>query len=425
MDSDFNNNKLLISPLYRRYKMFQTKKSTFLTVMSIVAIVFIVAAIGYSSKPGGDYFGRIFVAGHGGHIADANVVIDPMDNENPIKIPSYTLWTGNKLHMIPLGPAKDHAVHDVRVDSRDENTVFWSTYLSPKPYVIVGKADAKTNKWIAEKRYELPKEVIAFGKTSTKTLYCGSGQSEKYFLPIFMGYPGFIDVVDKDTLELKHRVMLSSNPDIPVNYKFTHGVNSPDMKHLYIVMNDADKPHGMPNGKQHFILLDMKALENGELKIVKHETAQFPGGTITFRATYTPDGKYILQSARTRTVVLKADDLSVVQDAEIKAGWENHDVMSSPDGKYGIASLRVPVETKDGKVVKDGQIALYDVAKNRYIGDPVSTCRQCHAKNDKHGPLMWGLELVGCTRCHQDERTSKDVMGNNILCGLDGVLTVK
>ncbi|UCH45655.1 MAG: hypothetical protein JSV11_02820 [Nitrospiraceae bacterium] len=402
------------------------KKRPFLALcVALLTIVFVVSAISYANKPSGSYMGRVFVAGHGGHIADANVVIDPLDNENPIKIPNYTLWTGNKLHMIPLGPASDHAVHDVRLDSRDRNIAFWSTYLAPKPYVIVGKADTRTNKWIDERRYELPKEVLAFGATTTKTLYCGSGQSEKYYMPIFMGYPGFIDVVDKDTLELKHRVMLSSNPDIPVNYKFTHGVNSPDMKYMYIVMNDADKPHGFPSGKQHFILLDMESLEKGELKVVKHETADFPAGTITFRATYTPDGRYIYQSARTRTLVLDADTLSVVKNAPIPAGWENHDVMTTPDGKYGISALRVPVENKKGKVVKDGQIALYDMENNKYVGQPMSTCRQCHKKNEKHGPLMWGLELVGCTRCHQDERTSEDVMGNNILCGLDGVIKIK
>ncbi len=402
------------------------KRRPFLSAgVALICIVFVVAAISYGSKPGGDYAGRVLVAGHGGHIADANVEIDPMDLENPIKIPDYTLWTGNKLHMISLGPASDHAVHDVRIDSRDKNTVFWSTYLSPKASVIVGKADLVENKFIAEKKYPLPKEVIAFGKTTSKTLYCGSGQSDKYFMPIFMGYPGFIDVVDKDTLELKHRVMLSSSPDLPVNYKFTHGVNSPDMKHMYIVMNDADKPHGYPSGKQLFFLLDMASLEKGEIKVVKSSSVDMPEGTISFRATFTADGKYILQSARTRTLLLKADDLTVVKNTPIPAGWENHDVMPTPDGKYGIAALRVPVENKKGKVVKDGQIALWDIEKNKYVGKPMSTCRQCHKKNEKHGPLMWGLELVGCTRCHQDERSVEDVMGNNILCGLDGNLTVK
>ncbi|MBI4842801.1 MAG: hypothetical protein HY809_00535 [Nitrospirae bacterium] len=405
-------------------KLFSSK-----IVMSTVSAVFFVlltaVAISHGNKPTGDYSGRIFVAGHGGHIADANVVIDPSDADNPIKIPNYTMWTGNKLHMIPLGPSSDHAVHDVRIDSRDPNIAFWSTYLSPKPYVIVGKADLRTNKWISEKKFDLPKEVVDFGKTTTSTLYCGSGQSEKYFMPIFMGYPGFIDVVDKDTLELKHRVMLSGNPEIPVNYKFTHGVNSPDNKYLYIVMNDADAPHGFANGKQHFILLDMKALENGELKIVKKSTAQFPEGTITFRATYTPDGKYIFQSARTRAIVLDAESLAVVQDAPIPAGFETHDVMSTPDGKYGIAALRVPVEDSGGKVVTDGQISLYDVAGNKFIGKPMSTCRQCHEKNQKHGPLVWGFDLAGCTRCHQDARSSMDVMGNNILCGIDGLLVKK
>jgi len=97
--------------------------------LALIFVVFVVATISFGSKPGGDYIGRILVAGHGGHIADANVIIDPMDLDNPIKIPKYTLWTGNKLHMIPLGSSSDHAVHDVRIDSRDKNTVFWSSHF--------------------------------------------------------------------------------------------------------------------------------------------------------------------------------------------------------------------------------------------------------------------------------------------------------
>lgn len=402
-----------------------SSKSILITVAAVFAIVLIVAAISHGTKPSGDYFGRILVAGHGGHIADANVVIDPSDQKSPIKIPNYTVWTGNKLHMISLGASSDHAIHDVRIDNMDPNTVFWSTYLAPKPFVIVGKADLRTNKWIEEKQYDLPKEVIDFGKTTTSTLYCGSGQSEKYFMPIFMGYPSFIDVIDKGTLELKHRVMLSSNPELPVNYKFTHGVNSPDNKSFYIVMNDADAPFGTPSGKQHLILLDMPALENGELKIVKSNTITLPQGSITFRASYTPDGKYILQSARTRTAVIDAENLELLQQAPIAEGMEAHDIMSTPDGKFGIAAFRVPVENDSGKVMTDGQIALYDVENNRFIGDPMSTCRQCHEKNKKHSPLIWGMDIVGCTRCHQDKRSSMDVMGNNVLCGVDGLLTKK
>ncbi len=402
----------------------RSKKMFALLAVLLVAILGVMASY-LGGSESGTYEGRVLVAGHGGHIADANVVINPAAAKDTIKIPSYLIWTGDKLNFIPLGATGDHAIHDVRVDSQDPNTVFWSTYTAKKPSVIVGKADLKTDKWRVEKKLDLPKEVIDFGQTTTKTLYCASGQSEKYFIPIFMGYPGFIDVIDKKTLELKRRVMLTSNPDLPVNYKYTHGASSPDHKYLYLVINGAEGPFGKLTGVEYFFLLDLPALvDKGEIKILKKATLTFPSGTITFRASFTPDSKYILQSGRTRTFVLKTEDLSLVQQSPVPEGVENHDIVPTPDGRYGISTLRVPVDY-EGTKVEDGQIWLYDIANNKYLGEPVSTCRHCHLKNQKHIPLTWGLEIVGCTRCHLDSRNTRRVLGDNTLCGADVILTKK
>ncbi len=406
----------------------KSKLTVVLSILGVIVVILVIAALIRGSEPKGDYKGRVFVAGHGGHIADANVVIDPSDTVNPIKIPSYAVWSGDKLHMIPLGESRDHAFHDIRIDSENPNTIFWSTYFAKKPSVIVGKADLRTNKWVAEKTYQLPKEVIDFGKTTKSTLYCGSGQSVKYYLPVFMGYPGFIDVVEKGTLELKHRVMFASNPELPTNYTFTHGNNSPDMKYMYIVMGESNPAHAVKGltWKIHFILLDMAALiDNGELKIVKRNSADFPAGTITFRATYTHDGSKILQSGRTRAIVLDANTLEVLQHKEYPIeGDEVHDVIATPDDKYGIATLRAKID-QDGKKVMDGQIALYDIANNNWIGNATSTCKHCHNKWQKGGPLGLGLRVVGCTRCHQDQRNAIHVVGDNVLCGADELLVKK
>jgi hypothetical protein len=403
--------------------MGSKKKFVLLAVLLVGILGFMASFLGGSQS--GTYEGRVLVAGHGGHIADANVVINPTAAKDTINIPSYLLWTGNKLHFVPLGESADHAIHDVRVDSQNPNIAFWSTYTAKKPSVIVGKADLKTNKWLVEKKLDLPKEVIEFGKTTTKTLYCASGQTEKYFLPIFMGYPGFIDVIDKKTLELKRRVMLASNPDLPVNYMYAHGASSPDNKYLYLVINGAEGPHGKITGVEHFFVLDLPALvEKGEIKVLRKTTLTFPSGTITFRASFTPDSKYILQAARTRTLVLKTEDLSLVQQTPVPEGIETHDILPTPDGRYGISTVRVPVDY-EGTKVTDGQIWLYDIANNKYLGEPVSTCRACHLKNQKHIPLTWGLEIAGCTRCHLDPRNSIHLLGDNILCGADAVLTKK
>jgi hypothetical protein len=55
----------------------------------------------------------------------------------------------------------------------------------------------------------------------------------------------------------------------------------------------------------------------------------------------------------------------------------------------------------------------------------VSTCRHCHEKFHKHAPLTWGLELVGCTRCHLDPRNTMRVLGDTMLCGADSELVKK
>ncbi|MGA3116068.1 MAG: hypothetical protein ABSF90_16735 [Syntrophobacteraceae bacterium] len=401
------------------------KKKMLILVSAVLlfAVVWFGASL-LNGSPSGEYEGRIFVAGEGGHIADASVVINPAAEE-PIQIPKYLIWTGDKLHFIPTGESADHSLHDIRIDSQDPNTIFWSTYAAKKPAVIVGKADLRTDRWVTEKRFELPKEVRDFGETEIQTLYCGSGQTEKEFLPVFMGYPGFIDVIDKKTLNLNHRVMFASNPELPVNYRYAHGTTSPDNKYFFLAMNDSQAPFSKATGNQSFFIFDLPTLaEKGELKILKKSTMDFPKGTITFRSSFTPDGKFILQSARTKTLVLKADDLSLVQQAPIPEEWENHDIIATPDGRYGISTVRTPL-TYEGAKVYDGQIWLYDIAKNQYLGKPTSTCRHCHEKFKKHAPLTWGLQIAGCTRCHEFERNTMHVLGDNFLCGADSLLIKK
>lgn len=397
----------------------RNKKDVLLLAIGLIAFSLFLS--GCSPDPKGAYKGRIFVTGHGGHIADANVVIDPADTKNPIKIPKYALWTGDKLHFIPLGRAATHGLHDVRVDSQNPNILLWSNYRHPDSKLIVGKADAVTGKWVTEKVLDMPKEVMDFKKTDKVTFYCGSGQSEKYYFPIFMGYPAFIDVIDKATLELKHRVMLAKDTAFPVNYRFTHGINSPDNKVLFLNLNEATGPHGDITGNQYVFLIDIPALENGELKVIKKNFLKLPADVVTLRGTYTPDGKYILQSGRTMMLILNADDLSVVREVPVPADpadIENHDIIPTPDSKYGIATLRTNIEV-NGKKIKDGQLLLLNIEAGEIIGKPQSVCRHCHKKSEKSGLLKAGFKMVGCDRCHLDPKTHQDITADQLLCGAD------
>ncbi len=62
-------------------------------------------------------------------------------------------------------------------------------------------------------------------------------------------------------------------------------------------------------------------------------------------------------------------------------GAQNHDAISTPDGKYAILTVRKGVSTVDapeGKSVTDGMLMLYDIAAKTTIGEPVSVCYACH-----------------------------------------------
>ena len=85
-----------------------------LVVGACLALVF-AAYLGYtvvdSEAPvavakGKVYKGMLYVAGHGGHFAAADVEIDPSNTRNPIKVVN--------LGMINIGTTMSHKTHDAR-----------------------------------------------------------------------------------------------------------------------------------------------------------------------------------------------------------------------------------------------------------------------------------------------------------------------
>lgn len=338
------------------------------------------------------YNATVYVAGHGGHFAKADVTIDPNNADNPIKV--------NNLDMVNIGTTVTHKTHDARIDSEDSNTLFWSTYaLDDKGKQHVGKSDLKTGKVI--KDVAMDPDPRAPGKTGP--LYCASGQSKKYYMPIFMGTEGYVDVLDKGTLEKKHRVFISDMGYKAGTYQFVHGVNSNDMKKFLIsvVMKGED---GKMNGKQDLILVDLPALEKGEWKVLAKTTLTGePSKTITFRQYFSKDDKLIYQAAGDRMWVVDAATLKMVDEKMTKPGFgENHDVMPSPDGKYALLTLRNAdaigcdpegKPTPDKKIT-DGALQLYDSTAKKLVGKQVSVCFDCHknvGKGDKTA-ILCGLD---------------------------------
>lgn len=341
------------------------------------------------------YSATVYVAGHGGHFAKADVTIDPNNENDPLKV--------NNLDMVSIGSPAEYKTHDARIDSQDSNTLFWSVYqLDKNGKMHVGKSDLKTGNVI--KDVALDPDPKAPGKTGP--IYCASGQSKNFYMPIFMGSEGYVDVFDKKTLEHKHRVFISDLGYKAGTYQFVHGVNSNDHKKFLVtvVMKGED---GKMNGKQDIILVDMASLEKGKFKELSRATLSGEAGkTITFRQYFSKDDKLIFQSAADRVWVIDAATLKLVDEKMTGANGQNHDAMPTPDGKYALLTLRTSdVDScdaegkplmKEGKPVKitDGTLMVYDADAKKLIGKPVSVCFACHkgmGKGDKNAVLC-GLD---------------------------------
>jgi len=359
--------------------------------VSLVLLVFVLAVSAYLAVSGfkgtmptanaaGEekktYSGTIYVAGMGGHFAAADITIDPA-SAKPITI--------TKLDRIVIGNKDTHPTHDPRIDVSDRNVLFWSTYKADKALggdekriVHIGKSNLKTGEVIKDVPIKIDDKAKWIG-----AVYCASGQSAAMYMPVTMTDEAYIDVVDKKTLELKHRVFL---PYKPGETKFYHGTNSPDMKKFAVAVNRATE--GKPDGKIDILLLDMEALEKGQAKILKKTTLTgVAGKTLTFRQSFTPDGKYLLQSAADRFWLLDGSNLNLIDEEMLNEG-QNHDAVSTADNKFAVLTLREMVESAvggEGKDITDGTLLLYDITTKSVIGTTSSACYACHKNLGIHG----------------------------------------
>jgi hypothetical protein len=329
------------------------------------------------------YTGTLYVAGMGGHFAIAEVLIDPSNKTEPIKVVRLK-------QRVVIGKPDTHPTHDARIDITNRNKMFWSTYkfdkkAKAKNILHVGVSDLLTRKVIIDRAIPLDPRAMKF----TKALFCGSGQTEEYYIPVTMTKEAYIDIYYKKDLSLKHRVFLDKL-GYKDNYLFFHGTNSPDLKKFEMAINLTNK--GKPNGKIDILLLDLRALVKGKVKLLKKVThTGEPGKTLTFRQYFTPNGKYILQSAADRFWLLDAKSLKLL-DEEMVDG-QNHDAIATPDSRYAVLTLRKKIENDEGEIITDGMVQLYDIKKRRVIGRPVSVCYRCHRNVDVHkNAILCGLD---------------------------------
>ena len=375
-------------------------KKTWAVLVSVAAAAFVgvLSVAGAAPAPAGPagaakalYSATVYVAGHGGHFAQAAVTIDPSDAAQPLKV--------SGLDMVNIGTTESHKLHDGRIDG---NVMYWSTYaLDKQGKLHVGKTDLKTGKVIQDVALAPDPRSPA----TTPPAYCGSGQTKTSFMPVFMGNEGYVDVFDKKSMKHVRRVFVSDLGYKAGSYQFVHGSNSNDLKRFVISVTMKGED-GKMNGKQDMILVDLPALEKGKFKEIARATLTGePGKTIAFRQYFSRDDKLIFQAAGDRMWVLDAKTLKLVDEKMTKPDFgENHDIEPTPDGKYALLTLRTSDQVAcdaDGKPtpdkkITDGTLALYDVAAKKIVGKPASACFDCHkgmGKGDKNAVLC-GLASV-------------------------------
>jgi len=332
------------------------------------------------------YAGTLYIAGMGGHVATVDVKIDP-SRPDPITVVSLGRIA---LNDDPAVSKKAYPIHDVRIDHAT-NVLYWSAFVPDGDGVRAGKLSLASGKMLAD--VKLSKDP----KLTQAPMYCGSGQTKDKFLPVIMGHQGYIDVVDKGTMKLEHRVSLD-HPKIPKNYVWAHGVNSPDGKEFALWMSLSDTPGKFPRGnekRQMVFVLDMPALVAGNIKVLRETTLESNPMSAFFRGYYTSDGKQLLISGRDRNWVLDAKTLKVTAETTNIAGVETHDIQPLPGNRYALLTQRTPLDLAPGKKGVDGQIELYDLVKKQRVGKSVSVCESCHKPaNITTTAVLCGIDSV-------------------------------
>jgi hypothetical protein len=260
MNIQFGFECLQCAPQHRRLP----KKTRAIAVLAGTVALAGMASAGETGK----YAGKVFVAGHGGHVAEVAVTIDPASVATPLKVKARER-NNAKLDIseekLENGTSQ-YKLHDVRLDG---STLYWSTYnLDANGNLHYGKVDLDDgNKVTADIAIPVDPRATKPGiKPNAMPYYCASGQTNDYYMPMTMSNEAYITVIDKRDLNKSFNVFLDSVlPD--ANYKFLHGSTDPTRTKFFAVFNLSDVPMGKLTGEHLMMMLDAKALEQG--KVVK------------------------------------------------------------------------------------------------------------------------------------------------------------
>ena len=331
----------------------------------------------------GVYTGTIYVATtSGGHIAKVPVTITPANTSNPIVVGTATRTQISNA----TGTATDMpAFHDVRYDSA-ANKVFYSAIkVDTTATATAGRAHMGYLDLADNTVHD--GSIDATAAAQTGLVYCGSGQTADYYIPMTMSYPAYIDVIKKTSV--KTGAALSSTPAT-----------------LYVSVNEttagAGGTTGGMTGEFTGYLLKMSDIVAGTVtpsSIVasnKVTGMTAAGGTIAFRSSFTPDGTKIVQAGSDRVVVLDAATLLPLNgasgDVNIGGGsasFQNHDALAI-DNNYAVLALQSHLtSTTDSGVAA---FVLYDLNANAAVGAAANACTPCHDSTSGKNHFMCGID---------------------------------
>jgi hypothetical protein len=342
-------------------------------------------------KGDGTYAGTIYVAGHGGHIAEVPITIDPSVTAAPITVGTLgrVVVSTVKFADGAAGGKSQYKLHDVRIDYAAD-TLYWSTYnTDANGQVHYGKNNLTSGALEADVAVDVnaratkPSVVM-----NTMPIYCASGQTTDYFMPITMTNEAYITVIPKDTvtgLATPPRAGVISKPTnvfldgiLPdPNYRYFHGSTSHDGAKMMMAVNKASAPQGTITGVADLYMLDAAELEKAnvsELMTAGQITGAGGASSVTFRSTWSYDDSMIALAGADRIWIIKSTDLTALHaGGNATIGGQVHDAMFTDDGNYAVMAIRTNLPSP-----KDGEIQLYDVVNDTVIGASVSVCNDCH-----------------------------------------------
>ena len=398
------------------------------------------------------YSGTLYMASEsGGHVGVFPITIDP-SKANPITV--NTASVGRiQLKGQWSNPATKIYLHDVRLDG---NKLYYSSFFTGPTNTTgestahIGYVDlttALTNGTTNQANDSTTHidaaaaDTIAFALNAMgvgsglRAIYCASGQSPTHYFPMSMSFPAYVDVFAKSDLVTAGtktaltRVYINQIDGDAAGWTrvgagdlgtpplaFIHGATNKAGTKMYMATNvvaGLSTTTNLAGIFRTYLVNTADIVANGttpfapSMVISKATHTVAPSlASIAYRASFSSDAteKYILQAGSDRLLILNSNDLSVYVDTHATnttgtvlggglTGIDNHDAMTTPDGKYAILSLRY--KESAGAKVSSG-IQLYDIVNKKFIGGIASTCgadaTNCHvAAGDTKDRNMCGI----------------------------------